>query len=209
MNKELKNITIKLAKKIAVESGHVSDNESINSAKNELNNKYKSIFLSKLKKNSKASYKKNLESFSNLKTDNIVNEIKNIDKAVLITDTENVLQGIQSRYNDQWLRVEKNIIEARQVTDQIFDRYMRVMRVSPEVMVVWKADPDCCDTCQKLDGVTLPPDHNFWDKNTPGSIHFNCRCYTELTYNGIQTSVPDVKENNSLEPRSSGKIFKI
>ena len=213
MNKELKEKTIDLAKKVATNTGTYSERRKITSMKNDIKNTYYDIFQSKLKNNTKniVSYRKNLQAFSSVKANNLFNEIDNIDKATLLTDTENALEGINSRYNDNWLKSETDIIISRQLNDYNFDNYLSAQVDSPNVMVVWKCSVDnVCDDCEELDGTALPPDDPFWDENCPGEIHPNCRCYTELDYDTEKTlETPETEKNKTVAPRSSGNIFNI
>ena len=207
-----KEITNKIAKKIAGYIGINDQKHRINKLKYELENHYYKVYTNKIPNTITGnSYKRNLRDFSALKVDNLVKEINNIDKTSIILDVNNAMEGINSRYNDNWLRVEKDVIQSRLINDDKFNNYIKAQKDSPNVMVVYVCSEDetTCDICGELDGFSASPDDPVWNNIEAGAMHFNCRCTTELDYDGSPTELPDVEKEDNIADRNTGKIFTL
>ena len=162
----------------------------------------------------KVQYEQNVRNFATHKMNNLNKEINSI-KNLKAEEFQEALNGINKRFNEQWLNVELDTIESRIITDKQFENYAKATEEDPTALVVWHCSEDetTCDECNDLEGTALPWDDSFWDENTPGCIHCNCHCYTELEYDKEPSDRPEIdaqdKEKNITEPKKSGKIFKI
>ena len=209
MIKELKDKTNNLAKKIATEYSY-EDKVRIKKLTKEIKSiqsDYLKEKVTNINDNLKKSYKKNIDQLIELKINNMVSEIKSLDPNKIILDVEKELEGINSRYNDVWLKSEVDVVEARCNNDYNFDNYQADYNDDNSALVVWHTENDACDECSPFEGTALPPNDSFWDSNMPGEVHPNCRCYTSLEYDTQPSDGPS--STKSYTSDEYGKIFDI
>lgn len=208
---ELKKSTERLGRAVTL-----GDKISIGRDMTNISNIYTNEFQSKIKNVwDEERYKVNVAKFAVHKSINLLEELKIANRDLTPEEFIEALKGIDARYNDNWLQTELDTITSRMEIDQTFEDYAAAAEEDPNVLVCWNvsADETTCEECNELDGICLPYDDEFWDENTPGCIHCNCRCYTTLEYDKEKSDRPVIdaedKEKNITEPRGSGKIFKI
>lgn len=120
----------------------------------------------------------NIYMFSGAKSYHLINDISLVTK-------DNAIKGfaqfkaealkIYNQYNVDWLNTEYNTTIA---TGQTIVRWKQIEEQKQQLpFLTYSAiiDSNTSEICKPLDGITLPADHPFWNKNAPLN-HFNCRC---------------------------------
>jgi SPP1 gp7 family putative phage head morphogenesis protein len=119
--------------------------------------------------------------------------------------------AIYDQYNKNWLQTEYStaIGQAQMATrwEQIEDQKFELPYLKYSAVI----DKNTSDICKPLDGICLPVDDKFWNKNTPLN-HFNCRCTiiqfdkTDATQSGI-TSEKNADKATELISKKRHPLF--
>lgn len=75
-----------------------------------------------------------------------------------------------------WIEAEYNTAIIQAGNAKQWDRIQKQKETFPYLL--YNAVEGSCEICGPMDGVCLPVDDPFWDKNMPEN-HFNCRCIVE------------------------------
>lgn len=128
-------------------------------------------------------------------------------------DFKEVAEPVIGQYNDQYLEAEYNhAIASAQMADKWLD-FEKDKALFPYLTYKTQKDERVRKSHQKLDGITLPVEHDFWDSFFPAN-DWGCRCFVAQTDNPDKISndkdlpsietVPAAFRNN---PARSGELF--
>lgn len=135
--------------------------------------------LSKFNKELSASninkLRKNIRDFSGSKTYSLINSMQQVIKESKdFEEFKETAKGIFDLYKN-WGYTELNSVELQTQNVIRWEQIQEQKKDLPFLQYSIVNDDRTSDVCLELDGVTLPVDDAFWDKNTPQN-HFNCRC---------------------------------
>jgi hypothetical protein len=163
-----------------------------------------------------AALRKNVFQFSGFKTYNFIKEAS----ALLVTENGEVrdfadfrtqILKLNEEYNLNFLRAEYNhaVASARMASKWI--DIVKKKDALPLLKYRTVDDNRVRESHRKLEGITLPFDHPFWDEYYPPN-DWNDRCYVQQLASGEQTilkpdQLPQLKESFKFNPGKSQQVF--
>lgn len=142
----------------------------------------------------------NIYMFSGAKVYQQINEISLLGNNEMIksfSDFKKEALKIYEQYNKNWLQTEysttiaqgQNVVRWQQIEDQ--------KKTLPYLEYSAVIDKNTSDICRPLDGIILPVDDKFWNKNTPAN-HWNCRC-TLLQHDRFDATEKGITEKSKAD----------
>jgi len=149
-----------------------------------------------------ANFRENVGRFSGAKT---YQTVKTLTEAVFMPDGsklpfaqyKKIARDINHNFNTLWLETERDTVFTQSQNARKELKFEAEKEVFPLVEYKTVADERVRPSHKKLDGIILPVNDLFWDKNSPQN-GYKCRCIKIQHRRGKVTGTKELKERSGL-----------